>query len=81
MEPWILTLVLFVFNCLLGVAAWSMKSMITDLKADVKSNRTDIDNVKEKYFKKEDFTEFKQELWLRLDRFERDVKDQLNGTK
>lgn len=55
-----------------------MKSQITDLKAEVVKNSVDIDNVKDKYFKKEDFTDFKKELWQRLDRFEQDVKDQLH---
>lgn len=78
MEPWILSIGLFIVNCLLGVGGWSMKTMITDLKAEIVKNRVDIDNVKDKYFKKEDFTEFKKELWQRLDRFEQDVKDQLH---
>lgn len=70
---------MFIINCLLGVAAWAIKTNLSDLKSEIKTNRIDIEHVKEKYFKREDFTEFKQELWLRLDRFEQDVKAQLNS--
>lgn len=78
MDGQTLSIGLFLLNILLGIAGWAMKSQITDLKAEVVKNRVDIDNVKDKYFKKEDFTEFKKELWQRLDRFEQDVKDQLH---
>ena len=78
MDAQTLSIGLFLLNVLLGIAGWAMKSQITDLKAEVVKNRVDIDNVKDKYFKKEDFTEFKKELWQRLDRFEQDVKDQLH---
>lgn len=75
----VITLGLFVVSALLSVASWSMKSMITDLKAEQVKNRTEIEGIKEKYFKKEDFSEFKKELWQRLDRFEQDVKEQLHA--
>ena len=78
MDGQTLSIGLFLLNILLGIAGWAMKSQITDLKAEVVKNRVDIDNVKDKYFKKEDFTDFKKELWQRLDRFEQDVKDQLH---
>lgn len=78
MDSTSLTVGLFIINLLLGIAGWTMRSMITDLKLEVARNRVDIDNVKDKYFKKEDFTDFKKELWQRLDRFEQDVKDQLH---
>jgi len=78
MDNTLLTVGLFIINLLLGVAGWTMRSMITDLKLEVAHNRVDIDNVRDKYFKKEDFSDFKKELWSRLDRFEQDVKDQLH---
>jgi len=78
MDNTLLTVGLFIINLLLGVAGWTMRSMITDLKLEVARNRVDIDNVRDKYFKKEDFSDFKKELWSRLDRFEQDVKDQLH---
>jgi len=75
METWVVSLVA---NAVLGLIAYTMKSTISDLKEQIVLNRADIDHVKEKYFKKEDFQEFKRELWQRLDRFEQDVKDQVN---
>lgn len=75
METWVVSLIA---NSVLGLIAYTMKSTIGDLKEQIVLNRADIDHVKEKYFKKEDFQEFKRELWQRLDRFEQDVKDQVN---
>ena len=77
METWILSLIA---NAVLGLIAWTMKSTIDDIKEQVRGNRQDVDHVKDKYFKKEDFQDFKTELWGRLDRFERDIKDQLGKT-
>lgn len=37
--------------------------------------------VKDRYFKKEDFLEFKQELWKRLDRLEDDLKSRVEELK
>lgn len=78
MDQYVLLIISLVFNAILGLAGFSMKSTVDDLKEIARSNKQDIDHVKEKYFKKEDFTEFKQELWARLDRFEQDVKFQVN---
>jgi hypothetical protein len=73
-ETWILSLIA---NAVLGLIAWTMKTTLDDVKEQVRANRQDVDHVKDKYFKKEDFQEFKTELWNRLDRFENDVKSQL----
>lgn len=56
-----------------------MKTTIDDLKEVARSNKQDIEHIKEKYFKKEDFMEFKSELWKRLDRFEEDIKAQVRS--
>ena len=76
MEP--LTIILVGLNAALGIVGWILRTMIADLKEEVKKNRQDIDSVKDQYFKKADFSEFKQELWDRLDRFEQGVRDQLH---
>lgn len=74
----------YVLNIILGVAAWLLKQAFQELKEEHKNLSRKYDNileevgdVKDKYFKKEDFTEFKRELWTRFDRFEDDVKNQL----
>lgn len=76
METWILSLVA---NAILGLIAYTMKTTIDDLKEVARSNKQDIEHIKEKYFKKEDFMEFKSELWKRLDRFEEDIKAQVRS--
>lgn len=60
-----------------GLALYLLKEQINDLKDANKKYAEDIDHIKENYFKKVDFSEFKSELWARLDRFEADVKEQL----
>lgn len=74
MNEWIFSLIA---NAVLALIAYTMKSTMDDIKEQVRLNRQDVDLVKDKYFKKEDFLEFKTELWNRLDRFESDVKTQL----
>ena len=41
MDNTLLTVGLFIINLLLGVAGWTMRSMITDLKLEVARNRVD----------------------------------------
>ena len=38
----------------------------------------EIKSIKDEYFKKEDFREFKQELWARLDRMESSFESRLD---
>lgn len=71
MEPITLS---YIFNGVLGVLAYFMKQAHAALKEDNKSLWVEVSNIKEKYFKKEDFLEFKQELWKRFDRLEDDLK-------
>ncbi len=58
-----------------------MKDAYTGLKQDNQLLWKEVNNVKEKYFKKEDFTEFKQELWKRFDRLEDDLKARVEEIK
>lgn len=65
-------------NLLLGGVLWFMKQSYAELKEQVKENKQELDRVKDTYFKKEDFREFKDELWTRLDRMEINWTTQLN---
>jgi hypothetical protein len=67
-----------VINLLLGGVIWFMKQTYSDLKEQVKEHKTELDKVKDTYFKKEDFREFKDELWTRLDKMEINWTTQLN---
>jgi len=74
MDP--ISLFLLAFNVLLGIAGYLLKTEHKDLKDDNKALWAHIEIIKDKYFKKEDFSEFKKELWARFDRLEDDIKQQ-----
>lgn len=71
----LINVALFLFNGVLGIAMWLLKQSYTEVKEQLKENTTSIDNVKEHYFKKEDFKDFKDELWKRLDKLEDRIQD------
>ncbi len=62
-----------------GVAMWLGKSWLDTIKSDINSLNNEIKYVKEVYFKKEEFREFKQDLWQRLDRFEQIIEAKLKS--
>ena len=78
MDPTILATSGVVINLLLGGVIWFMKQAYSDLKEQVKEHRVELDRVKDTYFKKEDFREFKDELWTRLDKMEVSWTHKLN---
>ncbi len=63
-------IVSFVLNGLLGVTMYLMKLSHEHTKEELKDLKKSVENVKDTYYKKEDFKEFKEELWNRLDRME-----------
>ena len=67
MEPDILS---FIINGLLGLAMYFMKISNDARNDEVKTLKEDLKLVNDTYFKKEDFREFKEELWVRLDKME-----------
>lgn len=78
----LINIALFLFNGVLGIAMWLLKMSYAEVKEQLKSNSQAIDNVKEHYFKKEDFKafkddfrEFRDELWKRFDKLENRVED------
>lgn len=66
---------LFLFNGVLGIAMWLLKQSYSEVKEQLKQNSQAIDSVKDHYFKKEDFREFKEELWRRFDKLENKVDE------
>ncbi len=64
-------------NVVLGGFMWLLKNTYNDLKEQVKENKQEIERVKDQAMRKEDFKEFKQELWDRLDKFESKVNAKL----
>ncbi len=54
-----------------------MKIAHDNLKEQIKEHKQDIDKIKDTYIKKEDFREFKEELFVRLDEIKLDVRRDL----
>lgn len=71
MEPITIT---FALSSLMGVVAYLLKLQVQQQKEELKDLGDEIKEIREKYYKKEDFQEFKKELWARLDRLEDDFK-------
>ena len=60
----------FIFNALLGVIMFFLKQSNDTLKDRLKDVENRTSKIEETTVKKEDFREFKEELWLRLDKME-----------
>lgn len=68
-----ISVVLFIVNGVMGVFMWFMKSTLNDLKEQDKELRQEINRMKETSFTKQDFSEFKFDLYGRLDELKKDV--------
>jgi hypothetical protein len=64
----------WIANGLLGVVMMFMKMAHDSTREDLKNLKQQVDTVKEKYLHKDDFKDFKEELWARLDDVKTDVK-------
>ena len=71
------TIVLFVVNGLLAVIMYFMKLAHDGLRENLKDHQMQLEHIKDKYYKKEDFKEFKEELWFRLDEMKLDFKREI----
>ena len=69
-----LEVVSIVINILMGIIMFFMKISYDDVKDQLKEHKQDIDKIKDTYIKKEDFREFKEELFVRLDEIKLDVR-------
>ncbi|HET8686203.1 MAG TPA: hypothetical protein VFM18_06010 [Methanosarcina sp.] len=69
-----LEVVPYLINLLLGVIMFFMKLAHDNLKEELKEHKADIEKIKDSYIKKEDFREFKDELFVRLDEIKLDVR-------
>ena len=81
MEATLLKGALFFINLLLAGVLWFMKQEYQDLKLQLREHSEDLKKVKEDYFKKTDFLEFKSDLWSRLDRLESSWTEKINGIR
>jgi len=67
-----ISVVLFIVNGIMGVFMWFMKSTLNDLKEQDKELRQELNRMKETSFTKNDFSEFKLDLYGRLDDMKKD---------
>jgi protein-tyrosine-phosphatase len=74
------------FDLVLAIAAYGLKNMFSEQKEKLEKlyrqheeHQKEMTYVRDTYFKKEDFTEFRKELWARLDRLEDDIKAERTG--
>jgi hypothetical protein len=67
-----------VINGLLGVSMYFMKQSGDTIKKQLDDQRADINHIKENYFKREEFRDFKDELWIRLDKMEHTFERRLH---
>jgi len=74
-------IVSFIFNVLLGVVMFFMKQSNDSMKERVSKLETDVERIKDNTVKKEDFREFKEELWVRFDKMEMTIDKKLGGIK
>jgi uncharacterized membrane protein YraQ (UPF0718 family) len=69
----------FIFNVLLGIIMYFLKQNNDALRERIGKAEDEIIKIKDSTVKKEDFREFKEELWLRFDKmemaFERRLKE------
>lgn len=68
----------FIINGLLGVALFFMKQNNDAIKNQVDDQKEDIKHIKDNYFKREEFRDFKDELWTRLDKMEHTFERRLH---
>lgn len=70
------TLLSIGFNVVIGFTMWSLKQQYLDLKERLRRNESEIALA----VKKEDFKEFKEELWRKLDKIEASVESKILKT-
>ncbi len=67
-----------IINGLLGVSMYFMKQNNDRNKQQLDEQRADINHIKGNYFKREEFRDFKDELWIRLDKMENTFERRLH---
>ena len=72
-----ISLILWISGSVGAVAMWLAKTWVDSIQRDIKALENDNKYIKDVYFKKEEFREFKQDLWLRLDRFENALESKI----
>lgn len=79
MELNLISILLFALNVISGVVMWLLKTAYSDLKEQTKDNRAAVDLLNREAYKKEDFKEFKEELWRRFDEMNQRIQEIKHG--
>ena len=74
-------IIAWIINGLMGVIMWLGKVQLDTLQKRIDHLEDGDDYIKEYYFKKEDFKEFKQELYMKLDKMETSLENKLDTIK
>jgi len=77
MEPATIAGLSIAFNTLLGLVMYFMKQTNDAQKERIDKLEVHVQHLSDTAFKKEDFRDFRDQLWTRLDRMETDFKQQL----
>ncbi len=62
-----------VASAVVGAFQWLMREAHNNIKDELKSAKEDIKTLQRESFTKEDFKDFKKELFARLDKIEREL--------
>lgn len=68
-----------IINGLLSVVMFFLKQSSDITKQRLEKAEDEINKIKDNTVKKEDFREFKEELWVRFDKMELSFNNQLKG--
>lgn len=61
-------------NALMGLVMYFMKMAHDNTKENIKRLETEVKDVRDNAFRKEDFKDFRDELWKRFDKLEEKVE-------
>lgn len=75
------TVISFVLNALLGVAMYFMKVAHDNTKESIKDLKGEIKEVRDSSLRREDFHDFRDQLWAKLDKLEAGFDRQLTELK
>lgn len=73
----VISLVSLIVNVLMGLIMFFAKYTVDDLKDKLKVHQEAIDRIRDTYIKREDFREFKEELFVRLDEMKLDLNKEI----
>ena len=71
------SIALLLLQALFGVVMYLLKTSNDTAKEEIKLLKAEVKEIRDKAFFKEDFLDFRNQLWGRLDKMEADFKTQI----